>query len=71
MNEKAVKLVIEWQPSQAMVPVGMWLAGMVFTAGVPTKLKPAPWQAMQLVVKLAWFIAVPEKVVKVVVEWQL
>ena len=37
-------------------------AGLVFTAGVPIKVSPAPWQAMQLLWKLAWFIAVPEKV---------
>jgi hypothetical protein len=63
-----VKLPLEWQPSQAIVPVGMWFPGIVLTAGVPVNDSPAPWQAMQFDVKPAWFIAVPEKVVKTDVE---
>jgi len=68
---KVVNVVVEWQLSQAMVPVGIWLLGKVFTGGAPVKDSPDPWHAMQLVLKLAWFIAVPANVVNAVAEWQL
>jgi len=51
--EKVVKLLVEWQLSQAIVPVVIWLDGKVLTAGVPANVSPAPWHVMQFVVKPA------------------
>jgi hypothetical protein len=42
-NENVEKLVAVWQAVQfAPAGSGTWLLGSVFTAGVPTKLRPAP-----------------------------
>ena len=38
------------------MPVGIWVAGSVLTAGVPIQLCPRPWQVMQPDVKPVWFI---------------
>jgi hypothetical protein len=46
VNEKLLKLDEEWQPSQSIVPVGIWVAGSVLTAGVPIQLCTTPWQLM-------------------------
>src|SRR5882672_8221221 len=58
VNEKLLKLDEEWQPSQAIVPVGMCVAGSVtvLLGAVPTSVLPAPWQLTQPVVNPVWFI---------------
>lgn len=45
-NWKLVKVLAEWQLSQAAVPNGTWLAGGAFSGFVvhaPAKLNPAAW----------------------------
>ena len=37
---KLVKFDAAWQLSQLAVPIGMWLVGAVFTAGVPLNVFP-------------------------------
>jgi hypothetical protein len=55
---KVEKLAGEWQPSQAMDPVGRWLLGGVLIV-IPVNVLPVPWQVMQPLAIPAWFIAVP------------
>ena len=66
---KFVNFAGAWQVSQAAVPIGMCVPGGV-TIVTPKKLLPAPWQFAQPDVMLAWFIAVPPKLVNLVAEWQ-
>jgi hypothetical protein len=66
---KLVNLVGAWQVSHAAV-VGMWVAGGV-TIVTPAKLLPVAWQVAQPLVIPAWFIAHKEKLVKLLVVWQL
>ena len=83
---KLVKELLEWQPSQAIEPTGMWFTEEIVTVtlgAVPKSVLPAPWQVLQAVpatavctipggaVALEFGILKPPGCVKVEGEWQL
>ncbi len=67
---KLAKFDAEWQLSQAAVPIGRWFEGGVFIV-TPKNADPVAWHCAQPEVIPAWFIAVPEKVVKFDAAWQV
>ena len=58
-----VKLVGEWQLSQAALPTGTWFAGSTLNAGgaMFAKLLPAPWQTEQVLTTTEWSMVKAEK----------